>query len=119
MFFILVKWPATTPPSVKWLLPLMHEVESDPARRWHDHDLEMLGLDPFYVANEGKLVAIVPEAHAEAIDAAAVLAQHLGRLGAPVKRHAVALQESQRRIVDAIQLFLAQHLHHREPLPRS
>lgn len=28
---------------------------------------EMLGLDPFYVANEGKLVAIVPEAYADAI----------------------------------------------------
>jgi hydrogenase expression/formation protein HypE len=28
---------------------------------------EMLGLDPFYVANEGKLVAIVPAAHAEAL----------------------------------------------------
>jgi len=31
---------------------------------------EMLGLDPFYVANEGKLVAIAPEAEAEAILAA-------------------------------------------------
>jgi|SRR5271157_144657 len=31
---------------------------------------EMLGLDPFYVANEGKLVAIVPPEHAEAILAA-------------------------------------------------
>jgi hydrogenase expression/formation protein HypE len=28
---------------------------------------EMLGLDPFYVANEGKLVAIVPREHADAI----------------------------------------------------
>lgn len=28
---------------------------------------EMLGLDPFYIANEGKLVAIVPETHAEAV----------------------------------------------------
>lgn len=28
---------------------------------------EMLGIDPFYVANEGKLVAILPEAHAETI----------------------------------------------------
>ena len=28
---------------------------------------EMLGLDPFYVANEGKLVAIVPAKHAEAL----------------------------------------------------
>jgi hydrogenase expression/formation protein HypE len=31
---------------------------------------EMLGLDPFYVANEGKLVAIAPEASAEAVLAA-------------------------------------------------
>lgn len=31
---------------------------------------EMLGLDPFYVANEGKLVAIVPPEHAVAILAA-------------------------------------------------
>jgi hydrogenase expression/formation protein HypE len=28
---------------------------------------EMLGLDPFYVANEGKLVAVVPAGHAEAL----------------------------------------------------
>ncbi len=28
---------------------------------------EMLGLDPYYIANEGKLVAIVPEAEAEAV----------------------------------------------------
>ncbi|MBI5841812.1 MAG: hydrogenase expression/formation protein HypE [Chloroflexi bacterium] len=31
---------------------------------------EMLGLDPFYIANEGKLVAFVPEAHAEKVLAA-------------------------------------------------
>jgi hydrogenase expression/formation protein HypE len=28
---------------------------------------EMLGLDPFYVANEGKLIAIVPAEHADAL----------------------------------------------------
>lgn len=28
---------------------------------------EMLGLDPFYVANEGKLIAILPAEHAEAV----------------------------------------------------
>ena len=28
---------------------------------------EMLGLDPFYIANEGKLVAIFPERHAEEV----------------------------------------------------
>lgn len=31
---------------------------------------EMLGLDPVYVANEGKLVAVVPAAHAETVLAA-------------------------------------------------
>ena len=31
---------------------------------------EMLGLDPFYVANEGKLVAVVPPEHADAVLAA-------------------------------------------------
>ena len=31
---------------------------------------EMLGLDPLLVANEGKLLAVVPEAHAEAVLAA-------------------------------------------------
>jgi len=41
-----------------WLLPLMSEVESDPGRRWHDHDLEILGLDPagvrrWFIANHG------------------------------------------------------------------
>lgn len=41
-----------------WLLALMSEVESDPARRWHDHDLEMMGVDPtmvrrWFIANHG------------------------------------------------------------------
>jgi AraC family transcriptional regulator of adaptative response/methylated-DNA-[protein]-cysteine methyltransferase len=41
-----------------WLLPLMSEVESDPARRWHDHDLEVMGLDSsgvrrWFIANHG------------------------------------------------------------------
>ena len=41
-----------------WLLPLMSEVESDPARRWHDHDLDMMGIDPtmvrrWFIANHG------------------------------------------------------------------
>ena len=31
---------------------------------------ELLGLDPLYVANEGKLVAVVPAAHADALVAA-------------------------------------------------
>lgn len=41
-----------------WLLPLMGAVEADPGRRWHDHDLEGLGIDPavarrWFVANHG------------------------------------------------------------------
>jgi AraC family transcriptional regulator of adaptative response/methylated-DNA-[protein]-cysteine methyltransferase len=41
-----------------WLLPVMSEVEADPARRWHDHDLEVMGLDPaavrrWFIANHG------------------------------------------------------------------
>ena len=41
-----------------WLVPLMSEVETDPGRRWHDHDLEMMNLDPgmirrWFVANHG------------------------------------------------------------------
>ncbi|HTG84723.1 MAG TPA: AIR synthase-related protein, partial [Gemmatimonadales bacterium] len=35
---------------------------------------EMLGLDPLYVANEGILLAILPERHAE--DALAALRSH-------------------------------------------
>ena len=31
---------------------------------------EILGLDPLYLANEGKLVAVVPREHAEAVVAA-------------------------------------------------
>jgi AraC family transcriptional regulator of adaptative response/methylated-DNA-[protein]-cysteine methyltransferase len=41
-----------------WLIPLMSEVESDPGRRWHDHDLEMMGMDAgtvrrWFIANHG------------------------------------------------------------------
>ena len=42
----------------QWLVPLMIEVETDPARRWHDHDLDMMGMDSgivrrWFVANHG------------------------------------------------------------------
>jgi len=51
---------------------------------------EMLGFDPFYVANEGKLVAIVPLALSEAV-LAAMQAHPLGRdavcIGAVVEEH--------------------------------
>jgi hydrogenase expression/formation protein HypE len=46
---------------------------------------EMLGLDPFYVANEGKLVAIVPEADAKAV-LAAMKAHPLGQDAALIGR---------------------------------
>ena len=41
-----------------WLADLTAKVESDPARRWHDRDLEKLGLDPsevrrWFIANHG------------------------------------------------------------------
>jgi AraC family transcriptional regulator, regulatory protein of adaptative response / methylated-DNA-[protein]-cysteine methyltransferase len=41
-----------------WLLPLMSEVEGDPARRWHDHDLDLMGIDSgvvrrWFIANHG------------------------------------------------------------------
>lgn len=46
---------------------------------------EMLGLDPFYVANEGKLVAIVPEEVAEKV-LAAMRAHEYGREAAIIGR---------------------------------
>lgn len=51
---------------------------------------EMLGLDPLYVANEGKLVAFVPEAHAEAVlDAmhANPYGTNAARIGTVVEAH--------------------------------
>jgi hydrogenase expression/formation protein HypE len=51
---------------------------------------EMLGMDPLYVANEGKLVAVVPPDHAEAA-LAAMQAHPLGRdaaiIGSVVDEH--------------------------------
>jgi hydrogenase expression/formation protein HypE len=44
---------------------------------------ELLGLDPLYVANEGKLVAIVDAAHADAA-LAALRAHTLGREAARI-----------------------------------
>jgi hydrogenase expression/formation protein HypE len=46
---------------------------------------EMLGMDPLYVANEGKLVAVVPSAHADAI-LAAMRAHPLGQDAAIIGR---------------------------------
>jgi len=41
-----------------WLVPLMTEVESDPQRRWHDHDIDAMGMDSgvvrrWFIANHG------------------------------------------------------------------
>jgi hydrogenase expression/formation protein HypE len=41
--------------------------ESVPVKPEVRHAADMLGLDPFYVANEGKLVAFVPEIEAEGV----------------------------------------------------
>lgn len=46
---------------------------------------EMLGLDPFYIANEGKLVAIVPEEAAEGV-LAGLRAHEYGREAAVIGR---------------------------------
>ena len=46
---------------------------------------EMLGLDPFYIANEGKLVAILPAEHVEAV-LARMQSHPLGRQAAVVGR---------------------------------
>jgi hydrogenase expression/formation protein HypE len=51
---------------------------------------EMLGLDPFYVANEGKLLAIVPAEHAEALLArmrAHEYGTNAARIGQAVEAH--------------------------------
>jgi hydrogenase expression/formation protein HypE len=51
---------------------------------------EMLGLDPLYVANEGKLVAFVPPSHAEAVLAAMQthpLGRGAARIGTVVGEH--------------------------------
>jgi hydrogenase expression/formation protein HypE len=46
---------------------------------------EILGLDPLYVANEGKLIAVVPEEDAGRL--VAVMRRHpLGRDAAPIGR---------------------------------
>ncbi|NLE52769.1 MAG: hydrogenase expression/formation protein HypE, partial [Chloroflexi bacterium] len=56
-----------------------------PARAAVQAACEMLGMDPLYVANEGKLVAIVPAEHADAVLAA--MHEHpLGREAAIIGR---------------------------------
>lgn len=46
---------------------------------------ELLGMDPLYVANEGKLIAILPETHADAV-LAAMCAHPLGESAAIIGR---------------------------------
>jgi hydrogenase expression/formation protein HypE len=51
---------------------------------------EILGLDPLLVANEGKLVAFVPEAHSERVLTALrghPLGRHAARIGRVTQRH--------------------------------
>jgi len=51
---------------------------------------EMLGMDPLYVANEGKLIALVPASHAEAVLAALrrhPLGQDAAIIGRAVEEH--------------------------------
>jgi hydrogenase expression/formation protein HypE len=77
---------------------------------------ELLGLDPLLVANEGKLVAFVPEASAECALAALRahrLGRHATRIGCVVDRHPGVVELTTpiggRRILD---------LPFAEPLPR-
>jgi hydrogenase expression/formation protein HypE len=70
---------------------MLIEEASLPVRDTVQGACEILGLDPLYVANEGKLVAVVPEEHSAAIVQA--MQQHeFGRharvIGEVVKAHA-------------------------------
>ena len=55
-------------------IPVRHEVHAA---------CEMLGLDPLYVANEGKLIAVVPPEHADCV-LNVMQAHHLGRNSARI-----------------------------------
>jgi hydrogenase expression/formation protein HypE len=62
----------------------MHIREADlPVREEVSAACELLGLDPLYVANEGKLVAICPEQRAERL-LEAMRAHPLGRRAARI-----------------------------------
>jgi hydrogenase expression/formation protein HypE len=70
---------------------------------------EMLGFDPLYVANEGKLVAIVPDAQADAmLDAMQAtphgrMARRIGRVTAePMGRVLMRTALGARRVVDVL-----------------
>lgn len=77
---------------------------------------EFLGLDPLYVANEGKLVAIVPPTHADALLAA--LRRH--PLGRDAARIGVVTAEHPGRVVARTPLGSTRliDLHIGEQLPR-
>jgi len=73
----------------KWLEALMGEVETDPARRWHDRDLREMGLEPdairrWFVANHGHTF------HAYTRLRRMGLALHKIQHGAPVTEAVVA-----------------------------
>ncbi|MEK8052015.1 hydrogenase expression/formation protein HypE [Ideonella sp. DXS22W] len=61
---------------------LLHEADI-PVQPQVEAACELLGLDPLYIANEGKLIAIVAPAHAEAA-LAALRAHPLGRAAARI-----------------------------------
>ncbi len=62
---------------------MLLEEAAIPVRAQVEAACELLGLDPLYIANEGKLVAVVAPAHAEAV-LAAMRAHPLGREAARI-----------------------------------
>jgi hydrogenase expression/formation protein HypE len=77
---------------------------------------ELLGLDPLLVANEGKLVVFVPEAHADRVLAAMQahpLGRHATRIGAVTEAHPSVVE-----IVTPVRGRRLLDLPFAEPLPR-
>jgi hydrogenase expression/formation protein HypE len=60
----------------------------------------MLGFDPLYIANEGKVIIILPESQAEAA-LAALKAHPLGKEAALIGRVAAA-QKTPRVVIDTV-----------------
>lgn len=77
---------------------------------------ELLGLDPLFVANEGKLLAFVPEAHAERVVAAMrahPLGRHAARIGTVTDAHPSIVE-----LVTPVRGRRLLDLPFAEPLPR-
>jgi len=86
---------------------MMNDVASNAVRPEGDAACELLGLDPLYVASEGRLVAIVPEGEADAVLAAMrahPLGIDAGRIGRVIEdsHHFVQMNTrfGGRRVVD-------------------